>query len=270
MAVSKQSPRDFKHRVLTCLNKLSDRDTHSAAATELESIAKTLAHDSIPPFLSAISATDSSDKSPVRKQCVRLISLLSETHGNNLSPYLSKILTAVIRRLRDPDSAVRSACITATASISSHITKLPFTSILKPIIEALVTEQDHNSQIGSALCLASAIDGSPDPDLVYLRRLLPRLEKLLKSESFKAKSALLTVIGSVIGAGVASSQQVVKNLVQCLVEFVTSEDWAARKTAAEALVKLAVVERDILSEFKAPCLKTFEAKRFDKVLFHLI
>ncbi|KAJ0899378.1 putative MT-associated protein TORTIFOLIA1/SPIRAL2 [Helianthus annuus] len=37
-----RSPPDFKHRVLTCLNKLSDRDTHSAAATELESIAEVL------------------------------------------------------------------------------------------------------------------------------------------------------------------------------------------------------------------------------------
>ncbi|KAM7492842.1 hypothetical protein LguiA_035763 [Lonicera macranthoides] len=46
MAIAKQSSsqavsaREFKHRVLTCLNKLSDRDTYSAAATELESIAK--------------------------------------------------------------------------------------------------------------------------------------------------------------------------------------------------------------------------------------
>jgi HEAT repeat protein len=273
MAVAKQSSsqasaasvRDFKHRVLLCLTKLSDRDTHSAAATELESIAKTLAHDSISPFLSSISATDSSDKSPVRKQCVRLISLLSETHGDALSPYLSKLLSAIVRRLRDPDSAVRSACITATGSISSHITKPPFTSIVKPLVDALVTEQEHNSQIGAALCLASAIDASPDPEPLYLRRLLPKLEKLLKSDSFKAKPALLTLIGSVIGSRAISSEQVVKNLVHCLVEYVASEDWAARKTAAESLTKLVVMQRDMLSELKAPCLKTFEAKRFDKV-----
>ncbi|KAA8542607.1 hypothetical protein F0562_023759 [Nyssa sinensis] len=34
---------------------------------------------------------------------------------------------------------------------------------------------------------------------------------------------------------------------------------------AEALTKLAVVEKDTLSEFKYACLKTFEVKRFDKV-----
>ncbi|KAJ0540044.1 putative MT-associated protein TORTIFOLIA1/SPIRAL2 [Helianthus annuus] len=168
-----RSPPDFKHRVLTCLNKLSDRDTHSAAATELESIAKTLNHDSISPFLSSISTTNSSDKSPVRKQCIRLISTLSETHGNILSPHLSKLLSAVVRRLRDPDTVVRTACVAATASIAAHVTKPPFISV--------------------------------------------------------------------------------------------AEDWAVRKGAAEVLEVLAVVEKDLLPEYKASCLKTFEAKKFDKV-----
>lgn len=257
--------RDMKHRVLTCLHKLSDRDTHSAAASELESIAKTLSPEAIPPFVSSISVTDSSDKSPVRKQCLRLISLLSEHHGDSLSPHLSKLLTAVVRRLRDADSAVRTACVTACASISSHLTKPPFSSIIKPFLEALFTEQEMNSQIGAALCLSAAIEASPDPDIACLRKSLPRFEKLLKSDSFKAKAALLTMIGSVIAVGGASSQQIVRNLVPYLVEFVSSDDWAARKASAEALLRLAAVEGDALSEFKAPCLKTFEAKRFDKV-----
>ncbi|XP_031106482.1 TORTIFOLIA1-like protein 4 [Ipomoea triloba] len=257
--------RDLKHRVLTCLHKLSDRDTHSAAAIELEAIAKALSTETIPPFLSSIAATDSSDKSPVRKECLRLISILSESHGNLLSPYLSKLLGAVIRRLRDHDSAVRSACVTASASISLHLTKSPFSSIMKPFLEALFTEQEMNSQIGAALCLAAVIEAAPDPDVVSLRKQIPRFEKLLKSESFKAKAALLTLIGSVIAVGAASNQQVVRNLVPRLVEFVSSEDWAARKASAEALLRLGVAERETLSEFKASCLKTFEAKRFDKV-----
>ena len=66
-------------------------------------------------------------------------------------------------------------------------------------------------------------------------------------------------------AGGASSYNVVKDLVPCAVKFLSSEDWAARKAAAEVLVKLAVMERDMLSEFKSSCLKTFEARRFDKV-----
>ncbi|KAG8379063.1 hypothetical protein BUALT_Bualt07G0049300 [Buddleja alternifolia] len=266
---SKQAQaRDLKQRVLTCLHKLSDRDTHTAAASELESISKTLTSDALPSFLSSISATDSSDKSPVRRQCVRLISVLSEHHGNSLSPHLSKLLSAVVRRLRDPDSAVRAACVAASLSLSSQLTSTPFTSITKPFLEALFIEQDLNTQSGVALCLAAVIDGSRNPDVASLRRLLPRLEKLAKSESFKAKSALLVLMRSVVEVkGVISNggKNVIRDLVMCLMGFLSSDDWAARKAAAEALIKIAVVDCDALSEYKSSCLKTFEAKRFDKV-----
>ncbi|KAK6920776.1 HEAT repeat [Dillenia turbinata] len=265
----KQSPntaaRDLKHRVFTCLSKLSDRDTHSVAAAELESIAKTLSSDSFSPFLSCLQSTDSSDKSPVRQQCVKLVTFLSLTYGNSLSPHISKLLSAVVRRLRDSDSAVRTACVAAVSTIASHVTKPPFSAISKPLIESLFTEQDLNSQTGFALCLAAAIESSPEPDSEQLEKLLPRIVKLAKCESFKAKSAVLTLIGSVIGAVGCESPSVMKNLVSCLSEFLCSEDWTARKSASESLAKLAVVERDSLSEFKSSCLKLFESRRFDKV-----
>ncbi|XP_061360288.1 TORTIFOLIA1-like protein 3 [Gastrolobium bilobum] len=259
------SPQIIKQRVFTCLTKLSDRDTQSLAATELESIARNLDATTVPVFLSCINSTDASDKSPVRKQCVQLLGLLSETHGNSLSPYLPKILSGIVRRIRDPDSSVRSACANSVLALSSHVTKQPFSSFLKPLTEALFTEQDQNAQIGAALCLASAIDGAPDPDPARLAKLLPRFEKLLKREGFRAKPALLTVIGSAVEAGGASCHAALRNLVPCLVESLSSVDWATRKAAAEALVVLANVERDFLSEFKAECLKVFENRRFDKV-----
>ncbi|PRQ16039.1 putative MT-associated protein TORTIFOLIA1/SPIRAL2 [Rosa chinensis] len=257
--------QNLKHQVFTCLTKLSDRDTHSLAATELVSIARTLDTTTVPTFLSCIHSTDASDKSPVRKQCVHLIAVLSETHGDALAPHLSKMLNNITKRLRDPDSAVRSACQNAVASLSCHVTKPPFSSFSKPLAEALFTEQDVHSQIGAALCLASAIDAAADPEPARLAKLLPKFERLLKSDNFKAKPALLTLIGSVIESGGASGQGALRNLVPCLVSFLSSDDWAARKAAAEGLAKLAVAERDSLSEFKAGALRTFESRKFDKV-----
>ncbi|KAJ0920297.1 putative MT-associated protein TORTIFOLIA1/SPIRAL2 [Helianthus annuus] len=203
-------PQNFKHQVLTCLHKLSDRDTHSAAATELETIAKHLTNESIPSFLSSITTTNSSDKSPVRKQCIHLISTLSEAHGDILSPFLHKLI--------------------------------------------------------SALCMAAVINHAREPDTEYLTRLLPRIERLLKSDSFKGKAALLSVVGSMISVRAGSSAISVMNLVKIMTDFVAkSEDWCVRKAAAEVLEKLAVVEKDLLRESKASCLKIFEAKKFDKV-----
>ena len=265
MPLSASVTQSLKLRILSCLTKLSDRDTYSLAASELESIARSLDVSSLPIFLSCIYAIDASDKSLVRKQCVRLFAVLSEIHGNCLSPYLAKILSNITRRFRDPDSSVRSACVSSVAALASNVTKPPFSTFLKPLTDSLFTEQDSNSQVGAALSLASAIDAAPDPDLLKLGKLLPRFEKLLKCESFKAKAALLTMIGSIIGLDGAFGNGALKNLVPCLVTFLSSEDWAARKSAAEALGKLAVVERDALAEFKAGCLKTFESRRFDKV-----
>ncbi|KAF2311392.1 hypothetical protein GH714_022236 [Hevea brasiliensis] len=94
--------------------------------------------------------------------------------------------------------------------------------------------------------------------------LVPKLERLLKSDGYKAKSAGLVVMGSVIGVGGVSGYAGMGGLVKSLVGFLSSEDWAARKAAAEALGRLAVVEKDAMAEFKSGCLKVLENRKFDK------
>ncbi|XP_068652250.1 TORTIFOLIA1-like protein 4 [Aristolochia californica] len=256
---------DLKYRTISCLNKLSDRDTFTIASTELEAIALTLTPDSFSPFLSCIYDTDSSHKSPVRKQCVRLFSTLAVAHENALSPFIPKMLQNVLRRLRDPDSAVRSACVDTISTVASRVTKLPFSVFLKPFSEAILIEQDYNLQIGAAMCLAAAVEAAPDSDPAQLQRILLRFFKLLKCDSFKAKPALISLIGSIVSVGGSRSGSLLGVLVPCLVDFLSSEDWAARKAAAEALLKVAVAERDLVGEFKDSCLTVFEARRFDKI-----
>ncbi|KAL5543778.1 hypothetical protein UlMin_007562 [Ulmus minor] len=153
-------------------------------------------------------------------------------------------------------SAVQSARINAVAVLLSR----------KPLADAFLTEQDVNLQIGAALCLASTFDVALDLEPAKLGKLLPKFEKLLKCESFKAKPVLLTLVGSVIEVGGVSGEGRLRNLVPCSVSFLSNKDWAVRKATTKALGKLAVVERDLLSEFKAGCLKTFENWRFDKIL----
>ncbi|XP_038886613.1 TORTIFOLIA1-like protein 4 [Benincasa hispida] len=256
---------DLKQRVIACLNKLEDRDTLAMAANELESIAKALTYDSFSSFLSCIHNTDASSKSPVRKQCVYLLGILSQSHGDALSPFVSKMISTVVRRLRDSDSTIRSACVDATALMSSQITKPPFSVFLKPLMETLTLEQDINSQIGSALCLAAAVEAAPDPDVSQLRKNLTRLGKLAKNEGFKAKAALLVLIGSIIAVGGATSRSVMDWLVPCIVEFLSNDDWAVRKAAAETLGRVAVVERDLTADYKASCISTLDSRRFDKI-----
>ncbi|KAJ6293978.1 hypothetical protein OIU76_022119 [Salix suchowensis] len=259
----------LKLKVLTLITKLSDRDTYKIASTELEKIAESLDNTTLSTFLSCILSTDSNDKPLVRKHCLHLLSTLSALYSNSLSNSLPKILSYITRRLRDPDSSViRSQCLAAITSLASNITKLPFsTAFLKQLSESVFTEQELNAQIGSALCLAAAIDAAPDPEEGRLGKVLvPKLERLVRSEGYKAKFAALVVVGSVIGVGgLRGIGGGIGGVVKCLVGFLSSEDWNSRKAAAEALRKLAVVERDGVAEFKSECLKVFENRRFDKV-----
>uniref|UniRef100_A0A804PHU3 TORTIFOLIA1/SINE1-2 N-terminal domain-containing protein n=1 Tax=Zea mays TaxID=4577 RepID=A0A804PHU3_MAIZE len=53
--------------------------------------------------------------------------------------------------------------------------------------------------------------------------------------------------------------------ITCLRDAIASDDWAARKAAAEALVALALEHTDLLTTYKSSCVTFFEARRFDKV-----
>ncbi|KAG2317112.1 hypothetical protein Bca52824_020234 [Brassica carinata] len=258
---------DLKHRVIACLNRLSDRDTQSLAAAELDSIALNLSPESFSLFINCLQTTDSSAKPPVRKHCVSLISLLSRSHGDSLAPHLPKMVSTVLRRLRDPDSSVRAACAAASVDMTVNVTEPPFSVLAGPMIEALIHDCDANAQVGAALCLAAAVDAAEDHDVEQLQRALPRIGKLLKSEGFKAKPELLGAIGSVIGAvgGRNSDKAVLDWLLPNVLEFLSSDDWHARKAAAEVMARVATAEEELAPLYKKACLGVLESRRFDKV-----
>lgn len=260
---------DLKQRVIACLNRLSDRDTLSLAAAELDSIALNLLPENFSLFINCLQSTDSSAKSPVRKHCVSLVSVLSRSHGDSLAPHLSKMVSTVIRRLRDPDSSVRAACAAASVDMTTNITGQPFSILLGPMIEALIHDCDPNAQIGAAMCLAAAVDAADELDVEQLQKALPKIGKLLKSDGFKAKAELLGAIGSVIGTvgGRNSEKAVLDWLLPNVSEFLSSDDWRARKAAAEAMARVALAEEELAPLYKKTCVAILESRKFDKVKF---
>jgi hypothetical protein len=91
----------------------------------------------------------------------------------------SRLLAAALCRVRDPDSTVRATLVCATAGAAA----------LAPLADTVLHEPDQCAQLAAALAAAVAVEASePTDDLAaYLRRLLPRLYKLLRSAAFKAK-----------------------------------------------------------------------------------
>lgn len=232
-------------------------------------MAKNLQSDYLSTFLTCILSVDSSSKSPVRVQSLNLLSLLANNHHASLSTHLPKILPFLLRRLRDSDSAVRTACISAASALSP----IGFSSLFSSLLGAVLSEQDGNAQIGSCLCLKAAVDAASVvvvSDEAELRRVLPKMVKMVRGDGFKAKAALLGLIASVVavneGGVVNGRGGLVGSVVGCAVEMLSCEDWAARKAAAEVLETVALAAgRESATEFKRFCVSSLDSRRFDKV-----
>ncbi|OAY66529.1 Microtubule-associated protein SPIRAL2-like [Ananas comosus] len=158
-----------KQRVNRCLSKMSDRDTEAMAASELESMARALAPDALPAFVAAVSDARPTDRAPLRRHSLRVLALLPASHpAEAVAPLLPRMLSAALRRLRDPDSSVRAACVDAVRSVAvaaAAAGRRPGRP--PPLTDALLHEQDQCAQLAAALCLAAAVDASDpgDPDL---------------------------------------------------------------------------------------------------------
>lgn len=200
-----QATYELKHRVAVALNKLADRDTHQIGVEELEKIAQGLAPEGIVPFLSCVIDTDSEQKSGVRKECIRIMGTLARFHGDLLSPHIGKMVSSVVKRLKDQDTVVRDACVETVGVLSSMVKGCEggengggsFVVLARPLFEAL-GEQNKQVQSGSAMCLARVIDNASDLPVSLLGRMLNRILKLLKNQHFMAKAALIELVRSII------------------------------------------------------------------------
>ncbi|KAL6606953.1 hypothetical protein ACP70R_042606 [Stipagrostis hirtigluma subsp. patula] len=258
------APREpMKQRVNRCLLRLSDRDTEAMAAAELDAIARGLDADELAGFVAAVSDARPTDRTPLRRHSLRLLALVADAHPRDaVAPLVPRLVAAALRRVRDPDSSVRAALVDAARAAAGAAASAPVA--LGPLADALLHEQDQCAQLAAALAAVAAVEASaPSADLAdYLRALLPRLLKLLRSAAFKAKPALISLIGA---ASAASGGGAASTAVPCLRDALTGDDWAARKAAAEALALLAHEYADDLVAHKPSCIAVFEAKRFDKV-----
>lgn len=170
---------------------------------ELEKTIECLTPDGVALFLSCILDTDSEQKSAVRKECIRLMGLLVNLHDGLVAPYLGKMVVSIVKRLKDPDTVVRDACVETVSVLASKLCNDQaqndgiFVVLVKPFFEAL-GEQNKQVQSGSALCLARVIDNTNDPPASILQRMLTRTIKLLKNPHFMAKPAVIELNRSII------------------------------------------------------------------------
>ncbi|XP_050260992.1 TORTIFOLIA1-like protein 2 isoform X2 [Quercus robur] len=261
---------ELKHKVVIALNKLADRDTYQIGVDELEKTAECLTPDGIAPFLSCILDTDSEQKSAVRKECIRLMGTLARFHEGLVGPHLAKMVASIVKRLKDPDSIVRDACVETVGVLASKLSNCRgetdgvFVVLVKPLFEAL-GEQNRQVQLGSALCLARVIDNSHDPPISILQKMLARTTKLLKNPHFMAKPAVIELNRSIIQVGGAPTQNILSGAMAGIREALKNSDWTTRKAASVALGDIAATGGSFLGSFRTSSIRSLESCRFDKV-----
>ncbi|XP_024383375.1 microtubule-associated protein TORTIFOLIA1 isoform X1 [Physcomitrium patens] len=259
---------ELKSRILATINKLSDRDTQQLAVEELERIAQNLTLDGISLFLACLHDTDAQQKSLVRRNCIRLVGTLASLHGDLMACHLPKMVGNIVKRLKDPDSNIRDACVDTIGILASQIGGsdggFTINVFMKPLLEALA-EQHKTLQTGASMCLARVIENTRDQDLHTLHRLSPRILKMLGSPNFLAKAPLLNAVGAIFQVpGVVSISQL-PLLLGSVQDELDSSEWMVRKAAADALSSMATAAGGSLGSYRGSVLAALENSRFDKV-----
>lgn len=263
---------ELKQRVILALNKIADRDTYEIGVEELGRTIESLTPDGVSPFLSCILDTDSEQKIAVRKECIKLMGTLATFHQDLIIPHLGKMVISIVKRLKDPDSVVRNACIETMSILASKLSTTDneqegsFVLLVRPLFEAL-GDQNKHAQCGSALCLSRVIDHTRDPPVSILQRMLIRTTKMLKNPHFMAKPAMIELNRSIIQAGGASTQTTLNAAMSSIQEALKNSDWRTRKAACEALLELASTSTNgsFSDSIKSSCIRSLELCRFDKV-----
>ncbi|CAK7338431.1 unnamed protein product [Dovyalis caffra] len=286
---------ELKQRIITCLSKLADRDTHQIALEDLHSITQTISPDALPMLLNSLydSLSESSNSKPsVKKESLHLLSLACQSHRDLTLPHLTKIIYCIVKRLKDSDSSVRDACRDAIGVLSGLYLKGngggregggsgggdgngagPMVGLfVKPLFEAM-GEQNKVVQSGAAMCMAKMVEcaaaegdnGGGHVPIGAFHKLCPRICKLLNGQIFQAKAALLGVVTSLSQVG-AIAPQGLEPLLQSIHDCLGSTDWVTRKAAADALSALALHSSSLIADGAAnSTLTVLEACRFDKI-----
>ncbi|XP_024018608.1 microtubule-associated protein TORTIFOLIA1 [Morus notabilis] len=267
---------EMKQRILTSLSKLSDRDTHQIAVDDLEKITQTLSPEGIPMLLNCLYDASATDPKPaVKKESLRLLTAVCAAHSDAAAAHLTKIISHVVRKLKDTDSAVRDACRDAIGALSGLYLKGSGNGgsgenaaavvglFVRPLFEAM-GEQNKGVQSGAALCMAKMVECAADPPVTAFQKICPRICKLLNNPNFLAKASLLPVVSSLSQVG-AIAPQSFEHLLQSIHECLGSSDWATRKAAADALISLALYSSNLITDGAASTLTALEACRFDKI-----
>lgn len=228
---------ELKQRILTSLSRLGDRDTYQIAVEDLEKIVVSVSDspEILPVLLHCLFDSFSDPKAPVKRESIRLLSFLCLSYSDLTPSQLAKIISHIVKRLKDADNGVRDACRDAIGSLSAQFLKeneevlngnCVGSSLVglfaKPLFEAMA-EQNKSLQSGAAICMGKMVDSATEPPVAAFQKLCPRISKLLNSPNYITKASLLPVVGSLSQVCamwfIKSTISLTKHMLECSAAF---------------------------------------------------
>ena len=207
--------------------------------------------------------------------------MLARSHPEAIVLHINRIVAALVRRFRDPDSGMPEACAETFGIMASHIDLMPSglegttdgetiedniaTVFLKPLLDAL-NVQAKSVQVAAIMCFERVVLSCREPLDGQLSRLVPRFTNHLTRPTFLAKGHLATAIATLTEVSGDVMGQHLPHLLPLLCDALDNLDWSTRKNTAEALGRLVgCLNADLLTPFKPAVLQGLDSCRSDRV-----
>lgn len=158
-------------------------------------------------LLNCLYDSSADPKPAVKKESLRLLTVVCASHSDSTSTHLTKIIAHIVRRVKDSDSGVKDSCRDAIGALSAQYLKGDASGgdngglgsvvalFVKPLFEAM-GEQNKGVQSGAAMCMAKMVECAASPPITAFQKLCPRICKLLNNPNFLAKASLLSVVSN--------------------------------------------------------------------------
>ncbi|KAG9396924.1 hypothetical protein J8273_1978 [Carpediemonas membranifera] len=255
---------------LVALGKLNDKDTLQNGASELDAIIRRLSVETIPVFLAAMYETNKTFPISSRREVLKAIGILAETHRDNAYSDLSKIIQYVNRRLKDSESLLNPVCAHTCGLLSRHIfAPCPLARpsglavFFRPLLQTMAV-QDVTIQQGACLCLSAVIESAPAHAGPEIDKLVGRLFERLTSPSCLAPESILDCITTCVTACSSHIIPLVADIVRFATERLNHDSWKVKVSAAKCLTALAGLGAEV-DDLRDDIVAMIEFFRFDRI-----
>ncbi|CDW76319.1 armadillo beta-catenin-like repeat-containing protein [Stylonychia lemnae] len=270
-----KNSQDFKNQIYQILAKFGDNSTLKYAQDEMREVMAEHITDSerMNTFIHLISDVNEHMKPMQKKEHLRIFGQLGELFGENIIPFMPKIIQFYQRKFKDIDPQLSQALADSLGVLFHFMLKNlegkeESIDQLKIILRELhqnIIAPGKNQQVTASVCLAKVIQSSPAS---CIKKLLPKLAnrifEQINNPTTKCRAQILECVISIVLSIEKEFHPYVKSFLPFILEGAQSKDQETKKMAIDVIYTLAAILPPALSPFKDHFIEILNESRFDK------